>query len=107
MNLSVDVKNLSKLIDKKQLNPKQFHIVNNNSLANDIKNNTSINLYKSNFLLELCTSSLVENPYKIPFVEDKPFLFLCLNRSQKTHRIALLTFLKNNELLDSELIDWS
>ena len=107
MNLSVDVENLSKLIDKKQLNPKQFHIVNNNSLANDIKNNTSINLYKSNFLLELCTSSLVENPYKIPFVEDKPFLFLCLNRRPKTHRIAILTLLKNNELLDSGLIDWS
>jgi hypothetical protein len=107
MNLSVDVENLSKLIDKKELNPKQFHIVNNNSLANDIKNNTSINLYKSNFLLELCTSSLVENPYKIPFVEDKPFLFLCLNRRPKTHRIAILTLLKNNELLDSGLIDWS
>jgi hypothetical protein len=107
MNLSIDVENLSKLIDKKELNPKQFHIVNNNSLANDIKNNTSINLYKSNFLLELCTSSLVENPYKIPFVEDKPFLFLCLNRRPKTHRIAILTLLKNNELLDSGLIDWS
>jgi hypothetical protein len=107
MNLSIDVENLSKLIDKKELNPKQFHIVNNNSLANDIKNNTSINLYKSNFLLELCTSSLVENPYKIPFVEDKQFLFLCLNRRPKTHRIAILTLLKNNELLDSGLIDWS
>jgi hypothetical protein len=107
MNLSIDVENLSKVIDKKELNPKQFHIVNNNSLANDIKKNTPINLYKSNFLLELCTSSLVENPYKIPFVEDKEFLFLCLNRRPKTHRIAILTLLKNNELLDSGLIDWS
>ena len=107
MNLSADIDKLSNLIDKKGLNPKQFYVINNNSLISDIKNNTSINLHKSNFLLELCSSSLVENPYKIPFVEDKPFLFLCLNRRPKTHRIALLTLLKNNELLDSGLIDWS
>lgn len=107
MNFSDHVQNLSKLIDKKELNPKQFYIINNNSLIDDIKNNTSINLFKSNFLLELCTSSLVENEYIIPFTENKPFLFLCLNRRPKTHRIALLTLLKNNGLLDSGLIDWS
>ena len=107
MNFNDDVQNISKLIDKKELNPKQFYIINNNSLIDNIKNNTLINLYKSNFLLELCTSSLVENGYIIPFTENKPFLFLCLNRRPKTHRIALLTLLKNNELLDSGIIDWS
>ena len=107
MDFNVDVQKLSNLIDKKELNPKQFYVVNNNSLINDIKNNTLINLYKSNFLAELSSVSFVENGYKIPFVENKPFLFLCLNRRPKTHRVALLTFLKNNELLDSELIDWS
>ena len=107
MDFNVDIQKLSNLIDKKGLNPKQFHVVNNNSLIDDIKNNTLINLYKSNFLAELSSISFVENGYKIPFVEDKPFLFLCLNRRPKTHRIALLTFLKNNELLDTGLIDWS
>jgi hypothetical protein len=107
MNIGDSIQILSKLIDKKGLNPKQFYVINNNSLIDDVKNNTLINLHKSNFLLELCTSSLVENPYKIPFVEDKQFLFLCLNRRPKTHRVALLTLLKNNELLDSGLIDWS
>jgi len=107
MDFNVDIQKLSNLIDKKELNPKQFYVVNNNSLINDIKNNTLINLYKSNFLAELSSVSFVENGYKIPFVENKPFLFLCLNRRPKTHRVAILTFLKNNELLDSELIDWS
>jgi hypothetical protein len=107
MDLNIDIQKLTDLIDKKELNPKQFYVINNNSLIDDIKNNTLINLYKSNFLLEKSSISLVENEYKIPFIENKPFLFLCLNRRPKTHRIALLTLLKNNELLDSGLIDWS
>jgi hypothetical protein len=107
MDFGVDVKKLSNLIDKKGLNPKQFYVINNNSLIGDLQNTTLINLYKSTFLLSQFSDSVLENEYKIPFVEDKPFLFLCLNRRPKTHRIALLTLLKNNKLLDSGLIDWS
>ena len=107
MDFGVDVKKLSNLIDKKGLNPKQFYLINNNSLIGDLQNTTLINLYKSTFLLSQFSDSVLENEYKIPFVEDKPFLFLCQNRRPKTHRIALLTLLKNNELLDSGLIDWS
>jgi hypothetical protein len=107
MDFGVDVKKLSNLIDKKGLNPKQFYLINNNSLIDDLQNTTLINLYKSTFLLSQFSDSVLENSYKIPFVEDKPFLFLCLNRRPKTHRIALLTLLKNNKLLDFDLIDWS
>lgn len=107
MNFSIDLENLLNLIKKKQLNPKQFYVINNNSLINEINNNTSINLYKSDFLLSQFAISLNENLYKIPFKEDKQFLFLCQNRRPKKHRIALLALLKNNQLLDSGLIDWS
>jgi hypothetical protein len=107
MDFSIDIKKLSILIEKKQLNPKQFYVINNNSLIDDIQQSTSINLYKSNFLLELFSDSLFKNEYKFSFVEDKPFLFLCQNRRPKSHRIAILALLKNTDLLDSGLIDWS
>jgi hypothetical protein len=107
MDFNIDINKLSILIDKKQLNPKQFYVINNNSLIDDIQQSTSINLYKSNFLLELFSDSLFKNEYKFSFVEDKPFLFLCQNRRPKSHRIAILALLKNNDLLDSGLIDWS
>jgi hypothetical protein len=107
MDFDVDVKKLSTLIDKKELNPKQFYLINNNSLINDIKDTTPINLYKSNFLLGQFSDSVLKNEYKFSFIEDKPFLFLCQNRRPKSHRIALLALLKNNGLLDSGLVDWS
>ena len=107
MNFGFDIKKISNLIDKKGLNPKQFYFINNNSLIDDLKNTTLINLYKSDFLLSQFSDSTIKYKYKIEFVEDKPFLFLCQNRRPKNHRIALLTLLKNNDLLDTGLIDWS
>jgi hypothetical protein len=107
MNFGFDIKKISNLIDKKGLNPKQFYFINNNSLIDELKNTTLINLYKTDFLLSQFSDAVLAYKFKIPFVEDKPFLFLCLNRRPKTHRTGLLTLLKNNELLDSGLIDWS
>ena len=43
MDFGVDVKKLSNLIDKKGLNPKQFYLINNNSLKDLKKSYNSIN----------------------------------------------------------------
>jgi hypothetical protein len=108
-SIEVTLRNLTTLLRKKDLNPKQFHIISNNSLLKEtkIKINTEINVSKINYLLE-CISR--DNEVKITeddIVDDKKFIFLCHNRRPKTHRTDFLILLNRSGLLDSEIVDWS
>jgi hypothetical protein len=108
-SIEVTLRNLTTLLRKKNLNPKQFYIISNNSLLTETKLSVGggINVSKINYLLE-CISR--DNEIKISedeIVDDKKFIFLCHNRRPKTHRTDFLILLKRSGLLDSEIIDWS
>jgi hypothetical protein len=108
-DLKTSLINLITLLDKKGLNHNQFYIVNNNSLLYDLKKelNTNINVYKINFLLESVSNSITIKTSEPEIQTDKKFIFLCQNRRPKNHRLALLTLLKNKNLLKDDTIDWS
>ena len=108
-DLKTSLTNLITLLDKKGLNHSQFYIVNNNSLLYDLKKelNTNINVYKINFLLESVSNSITIKTSEPKIQTDKKFMFLCQNRRPKNHRLALLTLLKNKNLLKDDIIDWS
>ena len=108
-DLKTSLTNLITLLDKKGLNHIQFYIVNNNSLLYDLKKelNTNINVYKINFLLESVSNSITIKTSEPEIQTDKKFMFLCQNRRPKNHRLALLTLLKNKNLLKDDIIDWS
>jgi len=108
-DLKTSLTNLITLLDKKGLNHSQFYIVNNNSLLYDLKKelNTNINVYKINFLLESVSNSITIKTSEPEIQTDKKFIFLCQNRRPKNHRLALLTLLKNKNLLKDDIIDWS
>ena len=109
MDVEEQLNTLKNLIIKKNLNQEQFYIINNNSRLEEykVKLDLNINIFKCNYLLEL-TSLICRRINSTEINYDKKFLFLCQNRRPKTHRIALLTLLKNNGHLDTpDLIDWS
>ena len=108
-DLKTSLTNLITLLDKKGLNHNQFYIVNNNSLLYDLKKelNTNINVYKINFLLESVSDSITIKTGQSQIETNKKFIFLCQNRRPKNHRLALLTLLKNKNLLKDDIIDWS
>jgi hypothetical protein len=108
MNLEYDVRVLQNLIKFKNLNEKNFYLINNNSLIPHIKRTTgtNINLFKCDFLTEL-TSDLSIVMKDNVIIDEKKFLFLCHNRRPKTHRLAILTLLKHGNLLNDDMMDWS
>ena len=100
---------LKNILLKKELNENQFYIINNNSFLYDIKKelNTDINVYKINFLLESVSCSMNTKMSILDLKYEKPFTFLCHNRRPKNHRVALLTHLKYNNILENNITDWS
>lgn len=108
-NLKKTLYTLKTLINKKGLKETQFYIINNNSLLYDIKSelNTGINVFKINFLLESVSESITVRTRQSLLKTNKRFLFLCQNRRPKNHRLALLTLLKNKNILKDDIIDWS
>jgi hypothetical protein len=108
-DLKTSLTNLITLLDKKGLNHNQVYIINNNSLLYDLKKelNTNINVYKINFLLESVSDSITIKTSESQIQTDKKFIFLCQNRRPKNHRLALLTLLKNKNILKDDIIDWS
>jgi hypothetical protein len=103
------LKNLKALLSKKKLNPKQFHIISNNSLLKETKLqiDTDINVSKINYLLECIGRDNEVKTSEDDIIDDKKFIFLCHNRRPKTHRTDLLILLKRNGLFESDVIDWS
>jgi len=108
-DLKKTIHNLKSLINKKRLKENQFYIINNNSVLYDIKKelNTGINVFKINFLLESVSDSITIKTGQSQIETNKKFIFLCQNRRPKNHRLALLTLLKNKNLLKDDIIDWS
>ena len=103
------LKELKDIILKKELNENQFYIINNNSLLTDTKifAKPNINVYKINFLMDSVSCGLKINLSESDFIEDKKFIFLCHNRRPKSHRLSLLTHMKNLDLLENNITDWS
>ena len=101
---------LVQTIRLKNLEESLFYLVNNCSQIYETKNKflSNINVFKTNYLLELVSKyiNVKSNYTDIKF--EKKFMFLCHNRRPKPHRIALLTLLDMESLLNnSETIDWS
>jgi hypothetical protein len=103
------LRELKGIILKKELDESQFYIINNNSLLNDAKSfaESNINVYKINFLMDSVSCGLKINLSELDFIEDKKFLFLCHNRRPKPHRLSILTHMKNMNLLENDITDWS
>jgi hypothetical protein len=101
---------LVQTIRSKNLKESLFYLVNNCSQIYEAKNKflSNVNVFKTNYLLELVSKyiNIKSNYDDIKF--EKKFMFLCHNRRPKPHRIALLTLLDMEGLLDNpETIDWS
>jgi hypothetical protein len=100
---------LSNHIKKNNWKESNFYIMSNNSMLYDLKDklNSGINFYKTNTLLKLVSNDLKVKPAEIDIMYDKKFIFLCQNRQPHFHRVAFLTQLKNINLLENDIIDWS
>ena len=99
---------LIKKIRKNNWNETNFYIIDNNSLLHKLRDklNTKINVFKIDYLIHFFSKN--PNPPKITDIEfDKKFIFLCQNRGPHYHRILLLTYLKNLNLLENDITNWS
>ena len=66
------------------------------------KYNTKVNFFKIDYLIQFYSKNA--NPPSINDIQlDKKFIFLCQNRQPHYHRILLLTYLKNLNLLYRKL----
>jgi hypothetical protein len=101
---------LARKIKKNDWKEENFYIIDNNSMLYKIKDKlkTNINIFKINFLIKFFSTkynqeSIDENQIKL----DKKFIFLCQNRNPHYHRILFLTHLKNLNLFENNIINWS
>lgn len=99
---------LIRKIKKNNWNEQNFYIIDNNSLLYKLKDrfNTKINLFKIDYLIHFF-SKKYNSPSLIDIETDKKFIFLCHNRQPHYHRILLLAHLKNLNLLDGDITNWS
>jgi hypothetical protein len=101
---------LVETVRHKKLNEELFYIVNNSSELYDVKNSniSNINVFKTNYLIELVSKYVNVKVSAEEIKNDKKFLFLCHNARPKPHRVTLLTLLNSEGLLsEPDLIDWS
>lgn len=87
------------------INPNKIFLVNANEKINELKqkNNSEINV--KNLNVGYIRASRQLSLFDSPFYSNRDKIFMFYNRSLKPHRMAMLLFLKKNNLLDS--IDWS
>lgn len=102
--------NLLSTIRNKRLNESLFYLVNNSSQLYETKMKyySEMNVFKTNYLIELISKyvSVKADPNDVKL--DKKFIFLCHNRRPKPHRVAILTLLNSEGLINEpDLIDWS
>jgi hypothetical protein len=105
---SVDEENFIKLndfIDRHHIDGTKIHLINNNSLLNFYKSkyNSNINVLSTKYL-PIFYSKLL-NKHKIEFSTNREFLFMCHNKRMKSHRLAVLAFLKKTNIIND--VDWS
>jgi len=107
-HLDIFVKILTDTIKKNNWKESNFYIISNNSMIYNVKNklNSNINFFKINTLLRLLLNSKPK-PTESDILYDKKFIFLCLNQKPHNHRVILLTYLRNLNLLENDIIDWS
>jgi hypothetical protein len=99
---------LIRKIKKNNWNEENFYVIDNNSLLHKLKDrlNTKINVFKVNYLIQFFSKN--PNPPNINEIElDKKFIFLCQNRQPHYHRILFLTYLKNLNLFENDITNWS
>jgi hypothetical protein len=99
---------LIRTIKKNNWKEENFYIIDNNSLLHTLTNkfNTKINFFKINYLIQFFSKN--PNPPNIENIKlDKKFIFLCQNRQPHYHRVLLLTYLKNYNLLENDIMNWS
>jgi hypothetical protein len=102
-NIEKVINKIESFINLNNLNANNFYLLNNNSSLHTIK--SSINLFKTEFLLETLVGEAYSNFNSIKL--DKKFTFLLHIKHPRFHRLDLLTLLDANGLLDSNIIDWS
>jgi hypothetical protein len=105
---SIDEENFIKLndfIDRYNIDGTKIHLINNNSLLNFYKSkyNSNINVLSTKYL-PIFYSKLL-NKHKIEFSTNREFLFMCHNKRMKSHRLAVLAFLKKTNIIND--VDWS
>ena len=107
-HLGIFVKKLTDIINKNNWKESNFYIISNNAMIYNVKNklNSNINFYKINTLLRFLFN-FKPKPTESDIVYDKKFIFLCLNQRSHNHRVILLTYLRNLNLLKDDIIDWS
>lgn len=101
-----DFKCLVNFLNKNGISENKFVILSNNPKSKEYRDklNSNIEIHKLN-LLSL-TSSSVFNELGSNFVANKKGkFFVCHNKSPKPHRIATLSFLKANNILEDT--NWS
>jgi hypothetical protein len=108
-HIDVSIKELKNVIIKKGLNESQFYIINNSSMLEYAvsTSQSNINVHKINFLMDSVSSGMNIKISDSDFIEDKKFTFLCHNRRPKPHRLSILTHMKNMNLLQDDITDWS
>ena len=97
-----------KKIKKNNWKEENFYVIDNNSQLHTLnrKYNTKMNLFKINYLIQFYSKN--PNPPNANNIEfNKKFIFLCQNRQPHYHRILLLTYLKNLNLMDNDITNWS
>ena len=96
-------------IIKKNWKEENFYIINNNSMLYLIKEklNSNMNFFKMDSLFVLETIKNQIEPNENNLIYNKKFIFLSQNRQPHEHRILLLTHLKNLNLLQDDITNWS
>lgn len=90
---------------KNSINSNKIYIINGNQKLNFLKNeiNSNVNFHISNKLQEVVSRDVSRNSDEILF--DKKYLFQCFNGTVQPHRLTILSFLKEYDLL--EKTNWS
>lgn len=93
-------------IDEIGLPHHKFHFINNNAKLYEYRNKykTSLNVHYIRFLPKITARNFL--CFESKYVQEKTGnLFMCHNRTPKSHRYALLTLLKKYNILNE--FDWS
>ena len=102
-NIGKTINTIESFIKLNNLNATNFYLLNNNSSLHSI--DSTINLFKTEFLLETLVGEAYSNFNTINL--DKKFTFLLHIKHPRFQRLDLLTLLDVNDLLDTDIIDWS
>ena len=102
-NIEKTINKIESFIELNNLNANNFYLLNNNSGLHSI--NSTINLFKTEFLLETLVGEAYSNFNTINL--NKKFTFLLHIKHPRFQRLDLLTLLDVNGLLDTDIIDWS